>query len=403
MMQVYPFVRWVAPSLLWSHALQDTDLVRFEQPALLAFDTPSFMKELMGRLTPDGMAGLVAQPEPVTPNQENPGTPPRGWVDETTWLWESPLSLYPPSIRRYYVVAASFVAMAPGLPDQAVSPAQKEEVGFLLRRLTPAGEQAWLTSGSWATAPNPATLVDGEQLLPAGPVLAPSNTGPRRQIWCTAVPAFRQPTYEAAAIPGSTLGSNPVMSDLLSRVGAMSWLPNVSDAVQAASFSTMLLLSLVTFLNRYIPGWVANNPFQQPWAQNLLDVWANRAPLITGQSDIPAYSLSTVLQPDDLPKLIDWVARQPQAQENFYLPDPYHWLPQSMGARFDASPQWIPPWPAVAGVVRPVWRRPAPTGWQSVVGAPSRPFGLPSVTIASEPTQEDLQQMKVVIEAALNS
>ncbi|HLN61629.1 MAG TPA: hypothetical protein VK464_08770, partial [Symbiobacteriaceae bacterium] len=205
------------------------------------------------------------------------------------------------------------------------------------------------------------------------------------------------------AIPGSTLGSNPVMSDLLSRVGAMSWLPNVSDAVQAASFSTMLLLSLVTFLNRYIPGWVANNPFQQPWAQNLLDVWANRAPLITGQSDIPAYSLSTVLQPDDLPKLIDWVARQPQAQENFYLPDPYHWLPQSMGARFDASPQWIPPWPAVAGVVRPVWRRPAPTGWQSVVGAPSRPFGLPSVTIASEPTQEDLQQMKVVIEAALNS
>lgn len=403
MMQVYPFVRWVAPSLLWSHTLADPNLVRFEQPALLAFDSPSFMRELMAQLTPDGMAALVARPEPDQPNQDTPGAPPRGWVDEATWLWEGPLSLYPPSLQRYYLVAASFVAMAPGLPDQAVSPTQKEEVGFVLRRLTPAGEQAWLSSGAWAAVPNPAALVDGEQLLPAGPVMAPSNAGPRRQIWCTAVPAFRQPTYEATAIPAPGHRANPVMSDLLSRVSAMSWLPNVSDAVQASSFSTMLLLSLVTFLNRYIPSWVANNPFQDPWAQNLLDVWANRAPLITGEAEIPAYSLTTVLQPDDLPKLINWVAKQPQVQLRYYLPDPYHWLPQPLGLRRDASPQWISPWPAVQAVVRPVWRRPAPTGWQSVVGAPSQPFGLPSVTIQSEPTQAELQQMKPIIEAALNA
>lgn len=406
MIQVYPFLRWAAPSLLWDLAVRDSDLVRFEQPTLLAFPSPSFVTDLMKQLTPAGMAGLVALPEPAAPNQTTPGVPPRGWLVQEDWLWYSPLKLYQPGVARYYLVAASLVAQAPGLPDHPVNPAEQEEVGFVYRRLSAMGELAFREDSTWAPAPDPAQLIDGEHLIGAGPLLVPGTGYPGRQIWVAAVPAFRQSAYDAAPLvlpPEPLPPSDPVLSDLLARIDAMYALPAVTDPVQAAAFSTMLLLSLVTFLNRYLPNWVAENPFQPPWSENLQAIWASRAELIAGIAGSPTYSLSSVLRPEDLPALIDWVSRQPRALDQFYLPDPYHWPPQPMGARSDWAVPELNPWPDPPGVMRPVWRRRVEDGWQSVVGAPSAPFLMPRLTLTAQPSQADLQAMKPIIEAALKA
>ncbi len=78
------------------------------------------------------------------------------------------VTLFHPMAQRYYLVSGSLVCRKPGIPDHTVSGKHGESVGFIVRRLSAQGEQAWVQGPTpgWEAATS-ADLRPGEEVLPA--------------------------------------------------------------------------------------------------------------------------------------------------------------------------------------------------------------------------------------------
>jgi hypothetical protein len=169
-------VRWVTASPLWPAALDagpDSSVPQrraMRRPALLRFDSDSFMEELTRELAadPEALAGREALPRSF---RVRPPGQPEDWEPAGT---QPELKLYQPSHGHFNLVAASLVCQIPGLPDRAVRPADGDKVSFVLRRLSGEHELAWVEdpAASQGRAWRPiadaarAMVADGEELLP---------------------------------------------------------------------------------------------------------------------------------------------------------------------------------------------------------------------------------------------
>lgn len=160
--------KWVSPSPLWSE-FSDTGEIstrkNFQRPAILRFNTDSFMDELLSVMNyyPENLFEWRAQPEtwrepmapPPTAEKLQIAQPlsqfkkiqmqqlklqkaPTASVDVSQEVVnDKPLKLYQPAHLRFYLVTASFVCRKVGLPDRKVDLAKNQKVEFILRRLLP--------------------------------------------------------------------------------------------------------------------------------------------------------------------------------------------------------------------------------------------------------------------------
>ncbi len=203
-------VTWLTPKPLWRRALEDgTSRARYKRPALLRFDSESFMEQVTSTLAsqPTKLADFVAV-------KETWRTPAVGWQN----LPESAgLKLFQASQQRFYLVAASLVCKIPGMPDR--SPAAGEELYFSLRRLVPTQanqapnlanpasytEYVWINRDGikrWnpvngsslavnGQAKTPTELEERLQLFP----LCYDESGKTRRLWFGFLPVDSSETY----------------------------------------------------------------------------------------------------------------------------------------------------------------------------------------------------------------
>jgi hypothetical protein len=210
-------IEWVTAPPLWDLAQADGGTrPRFRQPALLRFDSDSFMEELIGLLE-NGSADLadrVAKPETWE-------APDAGWVAANHPSTAQTLNLFQPVHGRFYIGTASLVCRRVGLPMRVVNKAEREQTSMLMRRLVPktAGvvvnpsnpatfvEQAWVgdrKQGVWtAVAADGPPVVDGEERLPLFPLMASIEDGRTRQVWAGMLPVASREMYEGAAAAGA--------------------------------------------------------------------------------------------------------------------------------------------------------------------------------------------------------
>lgn len=262
-------VQWVTASPLWA---PETGPEEMQAPRILRFASDAFMEDLQARLASPGgsaLADLVlgcesaAEPLPgEAPTPAVPGTP----------------KLFQPAHGRFYLVAASLVCRAAGLPDRAVDVAAGERVGFVLRRRDDRGaESAWVPAPSadaraahcWEPVPAGALegLRDGEEIFPMFPVRY-ASAGRRRRLFVGLVPTSSRETFESAeGFEPTDGGVDPRLAELEARVlvpladlRAFS-LPagaGVDQAAQVRDASRFLLLDLADLLRRHArPAWDA--------------------------------------------------------------------------------------------------------------------------------------------------
>lgn len=250
-------INWVAPSPLWIDRSLDAGVLG--RPAILRFDSDSFMEEFLSLVSydPAQMAGLVAQPEDwrgilppaksaSLPAMSTPRLPFRlalnRWNRKKKKLPESsggengdgsgesakPLKLYQPAHQRFYLVSASLVCKQVGLPDRKVDRAGQEQVGFVVRRFMPPNPTETPNPGATGTAeyafvstPDGSAwkkitgdpvldveqLVPGEEILPLFPVDVQGDEVPRR-IFSGLIPASRHEAYTGASEREETNGES---------------------------------------------------------------------------------------------------------------------------------------------------------------------------------------------------
>lgn len=215
-------IAWRTPAPLWDLALADGGTrERFRQPALLRFDSDSFMQEVDDLLAndPGQLSGFVARPE----QWEAPGA---GWAEAGDESLGDVLKLYQPAQSRFYLVAASLVCQRTGLPERKVDRAAKERVDFVMRRLVPldgatfdpddAGtyaEHVWVgnrESGRWRVTAAADTLAQGEEVLPLFP-LAFDYEGGKRRLHVGTLPVAGRELYETRA--PTTIEAAPLLSE----------------------------------------------------------------------------------------------------------------------------------------------------------------------------------------------
>jgi hypothetical protein len=203
-------VEWRTPAPLWDLALAEGGArTRFLQPALLRFDSESFMDEIIEVLTntPEQLSSLVARPE----HWEKPAV---GWAPAGDASLSAVIKLFQPAQSRFYLVAASLVCLRTGLPERKVDLAAKERVGVLMRRLVPLagavfdpndattyGEYAWIgdrEKGRWELPTGADGLSKGEEVLPLFP-LALTYGGIRRRLHLGMIPVAGREVYEGRA------------------------------------------------------------------------------------------------------------------------------------------------------------------------------------------------------------
>jgi hypothetical protein len=194
---------WLAPSPLWEDPDAGIDRPGFERPWLAELDTDEFVPaflDLMSGSDPAGPAGLGA----LAP-ADGAGT------------GDDPMVLYRPIHRRYYVVVGSLVCRRVGLPDREVLP-RGQRVSFVVRRVPAGGgEEAWLpAAGAWVSAPDPASLVEGEEQHPmhAVPVGAASATGPVAHLLGLDEPGRRQVHFGYVPVAGPAARPQPLADPL---------------------------------------------------------------------------------------------------------------------------------------------------------------------------------------------
>lgn len=245
---------WLSPSLFWDRSQASYPAA----PRLLRFDSDRFMEELAERLGAE-RPDLAALEVDATSDLESPGELPK---------------LFQPAHGRFYLVTASLVCEAPGLPDRHVDPARGEQVGFVLRRAEAVAgggtvESAWSRTGegarpTWrAVPPGRERLVeDGEELFPMFPMSFLLG-GRRRRLWAGLVPTSSRETFADAGAVAWTQGDPDPRTaevethvllayDQLRREGAAA--PGGLGAEAAA----LLLRDLASYLARYHPAlWTA--------------------------------------------------------------------------------------------------------------------------------------------------
>jgi hypothetical protein len=313
-------VQWLTAAPLWDSA---TDPARLRTPALLGFDSDSFMEDLAALLQEKqiDLSGVLAKKE------SQRGTPigkPSDWQAPTDGM---PLKLYQPVHGRFYLVAASLVCRQVGFPDRAVSPGRMEKVGFVLRRRDTGGtESAWITKGGkpqgWQPQDmtQPPALADGEELLP----LYPMNftlAGYKRRLFVGLVPTSSRDTFHAAAdVDPADPTEDTRQEEFEMRVrdplkALQDQAPNSSPPAEASQF---LLLDFADFLVNRLPTlWgLLSDPHSSPpandeaglynlldgtsadgtssWRAALIDAW-NQRDHITGEDPSapgPTYDLT---------------------------------------------------------------------------------------------------------------
>jgi hypothetical protein len=316
----------------------------------------------------------------------------------------APPKLFQPAHGRFYLVAASLVCEAPGLPDRQVDAAWEEQVGFVLRRRASAtgaadAEQAWILDADtgrfrW-TAPEggPERVEDREELFPLFPVSLLLD-GRRRRIWAGLVPTSSRETFEDPGAGGWEDGDpDPRPAEAEAHV----FLPyetlhdqGASGGEDALEASRLLLRDFASFLKRHHRAFWDALELTAPHAANTAAAALHRAlneSHVEGPgSDTWAHALHAALS-------------DPAGAERGQGPAPGYrlWLgeltPASLrallGALFGeqpllpaaASPEEAPALPKLAAgqryVIRCVQRCPRCRPWKrDVVSAPSRPFAL---------------------------
>ena len=210
-------IEWVTAPPLWDLAQADGGTrPRFRQPALLRFDSDSFMEELIGLLeaASGDLAARVARPETWE-------APDAGWVAAADSSLARTLNLFQPVHGRFYIGAASLVCRRVGLPMRAVNKAENERTSMLLRRLVPLTastivdpadpdtfiEQAWVgdrKQGVWtAVAAGGPPVVAGEERLPLFPLATTVDQGRTHQVWAGMLPVASREIYEGAKAAGA--------------------------------------------------------------------------------------------------------------------------------------------------------------------------------------------------------
>lgn len=161
-------INWVAPAPLWSlhHEIH--------QPLLLEIEGDDFMDRL----------GVALEKGPDALVKLKPGLGASGEA-----------RLHQPIHGRYGLVLASLCCVLPGLPEHAVD-SRCEELCFVLRRLVPGGEEAWIPAkagrGVWSfVEPDEKrgneVYVDGEERVALFP-LAWQDGERRRRLWGGVLP-----------------------------------------------------------------------------------------------------------------------------------------------------------------------------------------------------------------------
>jgi hypothetical protein len=334
-------VEWTTAEPLMGSLLEAERLQHIRKPVLLRFKSDAFMQELISLLqtNPDQLSGLIARPESFR-------APPTGESDD----WQAPptemLKLYQPTHGFFYLVAASLVCHAPGLPDRTVNTSKKEKVAFVLRRLSPDGaEMAWVSdpnkepaqSKSWlALAPDSSgdftMLASNEELLPMYPLNFTEN-GRKRRLLTGLIPTSSRETFQAAQ--GQSLSPSDSDPDLLAEqvkkkpllgdaeTKVIEPLDNMVNAQQMTDArvleaSQFILLDCALFLSEHLPTlWAAladpSLPAAPPddtaalytlfktsmadtalgvtWQVALLQAWASRSLFADGGPPVLPYNL----------------------------------------------------------------------------------------------------------------
>lgn len=196
--------QWVTASPVWGTAAADPVLM--QRPAILCFDSDSFMQDLAQLLEsePGRLAQFAAKPESF---QSRPTGKPPNWKPKPL----PHLKLYQPAHGHFYLAAASLVCRLPGLPDRAVNTSANEKVSLVLRRVDSGNrEMAWVTSvgnvKKWQILNADETgeykrLAPGEDLLPMFPINFAEN-GRRRRLFVGLIPTSSRESFQAAPALG---------------------------------------------------------------------------------------------------------------------------------------------------------------------------------------------------------
>jgi hypothetical protein len=254
-------VQWTAPAPLWPEAAgaaQENVRRALQQPAILRFNSDSFMDEFMTMLEadPSRLDGYLAQPEtwrgpapspePVTPlpaflrkmkrlrdtasrQLEQTSTTALAKQQSVFTALAAPagtggttaqLKLYQPAHQRYYLVTGCLVCRRAGLPDRALDTNRAESASYVIRRLRPNAnnpaqqpdELAFVTTpqgNGWQKLNGPVDLpLDNEERLPLFVVQFMENDGRRRRLYAGMIPVGKREAYTGACEISSAPGQN---------------------------------------------------------------------------------------------------------------------------------------------------------------------------------------------------
>lgn len=286
-------IEWLTPSFLWDKALEDDDTVRFKQPAILRFDTDTFMEDLAERLekNPYGLKDLVACYETWTDRKS-------GWLPEDELDSQNTLKFYQSSHGFFYLIATNLVntpSMMMEFSDKKVDTANEETVSFLIRRLVPAEEEtsvnpkdpttykeyAWVVNeqeAGWQQV-SLNSVLDKEERLPLFSLNFTENDKQRRLL-AGLIPAANRERYQAEPkFSISTVSDEDYrvaqldtrivkpMIDLKEKITG-----NKITDKQAREVFTSILSDMADFLKKYaIDGWDAGVSGSCPGSDTAID------------------------------------------------------------------------------------------------------------------------------------
>jgi len=262
-------VRWMGPLPIWARpspvGLRMHDNARAGQPAILRFDHDDFIQEYIDAVqqAPDRLGEWVAQPETWRAPMRSPKLTRSEALEPSSvaFLYDKthrltaakkralptginlqtvkrqfrknpmaevaaisdeqlPLKLYQAGQKRHYLVTASLICEAPGLPDCEVELNRQEKVSFVIRRLLPPDENETAPLNEWDeyafvvgarnnswrrlgkhNASVTRSLVSHEEKLPMFPVTFEHKTcGDSRRLLNGTIPISRREQWVGAEL-----------------------------------------------------------------------------------------------------------------------------------------------------------------------------------------------------------
>jgi hypothetical protein len=445
-------VHWQAATPLWKPLLEARDTARFHTPALLRFDRDDFMDEIERRLatgTPDF--------QPLTARAETWRTAAE-WDDLPLPGAAEPVKLFQPAHQRFYLVAATLVCRAYGLPDRRIEGGEEESTSFVLRRVAvgPDGaalgeqhadyrEHGWHGDEGWKPLDDPTRAGAGEERLPLFPLhYSPTGAPHPRRLLAGLIPVGKREAYEAAPVAGAALTQDQRDDDLGdarrtvfegSVVQALTALREGLDAMDAGRGNitrtdardvvVFALLDLAEFLEAHLPevwsgfwdavadaprsppAWTGSDAAQQAVFNQLqANFFGGRS---WGQAAAAVYALRATALAGDLDDVLDPATGLPA--NLLALRTAIHSLngladlvttalsatePLAPGA-LPTTPVPVEPLPGSVYVVRCLYERPhcARPGGGQLVSARSQPFRLASFFDPDAPARRVLINLPI--------